>query len=68
MNLTEQRITGNDQIYLSDALNASLLELKLKKVVNTISPDIADLKIYIDKQSKANPSDKRREYVFSSDG
>lgn len=65
MNLTEQRITGNDQIYLSDALNASLLELKLQKVVNTISPDTKDLKIYIDKQSKNNPSTERREYVFS---
>ncbi len=63
MNLTEQRISGEGQIHLTDALNAALLELKISRNSYTqVMP--ANITIYVDKQDRDNPSTERREYIF----
>ena len=63
MNLTEQRISGEGQIHLTDALNAALLELKISRNSYTqVMP--ANITIYVDKQDRDNPSEERREYIF----
>lgn len=65
MNLEEQRIIGNNQIHIIDALNAALLEIKLKRENFTLPVGINQMKIYVDKQDKSNPTDERREYIFT---
>ena len=63
MNLTEQRISGNNQVHLTDALNAALLELKVSR--NSYTQAMPDnITIYVDKQNRTNPSSERREYIF----
>ena len=63
MNLTEQTISGEGQIHLTDALNAALLKLEVTRgsSTNTMPSNIT---IYVDKQDRNNPSAERREYVF----
>lgn len=64
MNLEEQRKIGIDKINVTDALNASLLELKLETNASMISPNNTDLIVYVDSVDKTNPSALRREYIF----
>lgn len=63
MNLTEQRLSGDNQIHITDALNAALLELRVSRNSYTqVMP--ANITIYVDKQDRNNPSEERKEYVF----
>ena len=63
MNIDEQRKSGRDQIQITDALNASLLELTISRNSYTQVMD-NNLIIYVDKQDKTNPSADRKEYIF----
>lgn len=57
-------LTGNNQIHITDALNVSMLKLKLKKGSNTLSPNDNEIVVYVDKNSSSNPTSLRRQYVF----
>ncbi len=63
MNLETQKVTSINQVHVTDALNAPVLGIKIKRNSQTQTV-ISDLKIYVDKQDKTNPSSERREYVF----
>ena len=64
MNLDIQNVVGNDQIHILDALNASILKLKVNKENYTLPTGTSNVIIYIDKQDKTNPSSERRTYEF----
>lgn len=63
MNLEDQKKSGVGEIYVSDSLNAPLLQLKVMNI--STSDNIQDnFIVYVDKNSKNNPTEERREYVF----
>ena len=64
MNLENQRVTNNNQVTVTDSLNAALIELSIIPIETTIEPSSNDLIVYVDKQSKENPSEERKEYLF----
>jgi hypothetical protein len=62
MNLSDEKINGNNTISLTDSLNAPLLELKVSNNASTVIPSTSDLIIYIDKASTL--TDERKQYIF----
>ena len=65
MNIENDYVTGIDEVTLSNSLNASLIYLKLKVDANTVIPTDNNLIIYVDKNSKTNPSQDKKTYIFS---
>lgn len=65
MNVEEQTVSGTNEIIIQDALNASLFKIKLKMIEGTAAPDINDLIIYVDKTSRLDVSENRKQYVFN---
>lgn len=65
MNLEGQKLNGVDVISLSDSLSAPLLEIRVKKVETTVTPNTNDLIIFVDKAEKSTPTDERRQYIFN---
>lgn len=63
MNLEEKKVTGINQIHITDALNSALLELLILRDSMTITMP-SNITIYVDKQDRNNPSNERREYIF----
>ena len=39
MNLTDQTVSGTNEVSLQDSLNASLLKLKVTMGANTVAPE-----------------------------
>jgi len=65
MNLTDQIVSGIDEINLQNSLNAALLELKVTMGANTVAPSGNEMIIYVDKESSSNPTSERKQYVFN---
>lgn len=65
MNLTNQSVSGTNEISLQDSLNAAALGIKIKMGATSVAPNENDLIIYVDKQSSSNPSNDRKQYVFN---
>ena len=65
MNLTNQSVSGTNEISLQDSLNAAALGIKIKMGATSVAPNENDLVIYVDKQSSSNPSNDRKQYVFN---
>ena len=65
MNLTDQTVTGQNEITIQNALSASLFRLNLEMKSNTVAPTTNDLIVYVDKSSSANPTFERKQYVFN---
>lgn len=64
MDLTDQTISGTNEICLNDSINTSLLKLKVKMTADTVIPSSNDLIIYVDKSTSSTPTDERKQYVF----
>lgn len=64
MNLENQTVTGTNQIYISDSLEAPLLKAKITNLANTIIPSSNELIVYVDKQPYTNPTSERKQFVF----
>lgn len=64
MNLTEQTVSGTNEVCLHDSLNASLMKLKVTMGANTTQPEISDLLIFVDKETQENPTEEKRQYLF----
>lgn len=64
MNLTEQTVSGSNEINLQDSLNASLMKLKVTMSANTVVPDESDLLIFVDKASQESPTEEKKQYLF----
>ena len=64
MNLENQKMLGTNEVHLTDSLNASLLEVKIKLTKDTVVPETNDLFIYVDKNPATNPSADRKQYLF----
>lgn len=67
MNLTEQTVSGTNQVSLQDSLNASLMKLKITMGANVTQPADADLYVYVDKASQENPTEEKKQYLFDLD-
>ncbi|MBQ6282304.1 MAG: hypothetical protein IJK66_02055 [Bacilli bacterium] len=67
MNLTDQTVTGQNEIIIQNALSASLFRLNLKMKSNTVAPNTNDLIVYVDKAASSNPTSERKQYVFNLD-
>ena len=65
MNLDNLKLTGVDEIHITDSLNSALLGLKITVDDNTIIPDSNELYIYVDKASKSNPTENKKTYVYN---
>lgn len=65
MDLTNQKVSGINEINLQDSLNAAVLEMKIKVGEDTVAPEGDDLIIYVDKESYSNPTSDRKQYVFN---
>lgn len=65
MNLTDQKVSGINEINLQDSLNAAVLGLKIKVGIDTIEPEGNDLIIYVDKESSSSPTTYRKQYTFN---
>lgn len=65
MNLTDQKVSGTNEVSLQDSLNAAALGIKIKMGATTTAPSENDLIIYVDKQSSSNPSNERKQYIFN---
>ena len=64
MNLTEQTINNTNQINITDSLNSSVMELKIKRTSSSNTPESNDLIVYVDQANKENPSENRKQYVY----
>lgn len=64
MNLENQTVTGNNEVTVSDSLNAALMELTLNLTTTSVVPNNNELFIYVDKQPQSNPSNERKQYLF----
>ena len=64
MDLTDQTISGTNEICLNDSINTSLLKLKVKMTADTVIPSSNDLIIYVDKSTSSIPTDERKQYIF----
>lgn len=64
MNLTEQTINNTNQINITDSLNSSAMELKIKRTSSSNTPESNDLIVYVDQTNKENPSESRKQYVY----
>lgn len=67
MNLTEQTVSGTNQVSLQDSLNASLMKLKITMGADTVAPAESDLLIFVDKASQENPTEEKKQYLFDLD-
>ena len=65
MDLTNQTMSNTNEICIQDSLNASLMKLKVKAGATTLAPSNNELIVYVDKQSSANPTAERKQYVFN---
>ena len=65
MNLTEQTVSGTNEVTIQDALNASLFRLKLIMKYNTVAPNVNDLIVYVDKSASSSPTSERKQFVFN---
>ena len=65
MNLTEQTVSGTNEVTIQDALNASLFRLKLIMKDTTVAPNINDLIVYVDKSASSSPTSERKQFVFN---
>lgn len=69
MNLDNQKIVGEDELHVTDSLNAPILNMKLTVTNDTIIPQSEELIIYVDSVSKnESPSQARKEYIFNLSG
>lgn len=64
MNITDDRLSNSNEVYVTDSLNSSLMFLKLTLNNNTVLPSSNDLIIYVDTDSKENPTENRKTYLF----
>lgn len=64
MNLTEQTVNSTNQVNVTDSLNSSLMELKIKKTGTTITPESNELIVYVDQSSSETPTENRKQYVY----
>lgn len=64
MNLDEQKITGTNQISVTDSLEAPLLSIKVSRTANTTVPSTKDLIVYVDTAPKSTPTSNRKQFVF----
>lgn len=64
MNLEEQKVTGTNQIYISDSLAAPLLKAKISNLASTNIPDGNELIVYVDREESTTPTDERKQFVF----
>lgn len=64
MNLTEQTVNSTNQVNVTDSLNSSLMELKIKKTGTTIAPESNELIVYVDQSSSETPTENRKRYVY----
>lgn len=64
MSLTEQTISGANEISLTDSLNASLMKLKVTLGASATQTKEGDLLICVDKASRQNPTDDKKQYLF----
>ena len=64
MNLDEQKITGTNQISVTDSLEAPLLSIKVSRTANTTVPSTSDLIVYVDTAPKSTPTSNRKQFVF----
>ena len=64
MNLEDSKVSGVNEITVSDSLDAPLLKIKVKMNGTTVIPEDNELIINIDKNSSSNPSDELRQYVY----
>lgn len=64
MNLTEQTVSGINEVSLQDSLNASLMKLKVTMGANAAAPEESDLLIFVDKESQENPTEEKKQYLF----
>lgn len=64
MNLTEQTVSGTNQVSLQDSLNASLMKLKITMGADTVAPAESDLLIFVDKASQESPTKDKKQYLF----
>lgn len=67
MNLTEQTVSGINQVSLQDSLNASLMKFKITMGENVTQPYDADLYVYVDKASQENFTEEKKQYLFALD-
>lgn len=65
MNLNDQKLNGTDTVHIIDALNASLLKLKITINENTVVPSTNDLYVYVDKNNRENQTEERKTYLFN---
>lgn len=64
MNLDEQRITGTNQVSVTDSLEAPLLSIKVSRTAGTTVPTSTDLIVYVDTAPKNSPTGNRKQFVF----
>lgn len=65
MNLTEQTVSGTNEVTIQDALNVSLFRLKLIMKDTTVAPNVNDLIVYVDKSASSSPTSERKQFVFN---
>lgn len=65
MNLTEQTVSGTNEVIIQDALNASVFRLKLIMKDDTVMPNVNDLIVYVDKSTSSSPTLERKQFVFN---
>lgn len=64
MNLSEQKLTGTNEIHLLDSLNAALLSLKVKRTTSTVVPNTNTLIIYVSKTNNISENAEKKTYSF----
>ncbi len=64
MNLSEQIKTSVNEVSLTDALNSSLMELTIKRTSSLGAAETNDLVVYVDKETRENPTENRKQYLF----
>lgn len=65
MDLTDQMLSGLNEIHLTDSLNTSLLKLKVKPITETVIPSSKDVIIYVDRNTSTSPTQERKQYVLN---
>lgn len=64
MNLDEQKVTGTNQVSVTDSLEAPLLSIKVSRTASTSVPTTTDLIVYVDTAPKTTPTSNRKQFVF----
>lgn len=65
MNLEDQKLSGVNQVYITDSLETPLLRVKVSITEETLLPENDELVINIDKSDKTNPTEEIRKYVYN---